>query len=92
MQKMNLKTSVLMDRPIMVGKAILDKSKVLMHEFYYDYLKPKYNDKVKLLYMDTDSFVLHIEAEDFFEDIKNDIHDWFDISKYLKSLNLLPEY
>ena len=64
------KTSVLMDRPIMVGKAILDKSKILMHEFYYDYLKPKYNDKVKLLYMDTDSFVLHIETEDFFEDIK----------------------
>ena len=76
----------------MVGKAILDKSKILMHEFYYDYLKPKYNDKVKLLYIDTDSFVLHIETEDFFEDIKNDIHDWFDISKYLKSLNLLPEY
>ena len=86
------KTSVLMDRPIMVGKAILDKSKVLRHEFYYDYLKPKYHDKVKLLYMDTDSFVLPIETEDFFEDIKNDIHDWFGTSKYLKSLNLLLEY
>ena len=60
------KTSVLMNKPIMVGQAILDKSKVLMYEFYHDYLKPKYNDKVKSLYMDTDSFVIHIEAEDFF--------------------------
>ena len=55
-----------MNKPIMVGQAILDKSKVLMYEFYHDYLKPKYNDIVKLLCMDTDSFVLHIEAEDFF--------------------------
>ena len=86
------KTSVLMDKPIMVGQAILDKSKVLMYEFYYDYLKPKYNDKAKLLYMDSDSFVLQIEAEDFFEDIKNDIHDWLDTSKYLKLLDLPLEY
>ena len=60
------KTSVKMDKPIIVGQAILDKSKELMYKFYYDYLKPMYNDKVKLLYMDTDSFVLHIETEDFF--------------------------
>ena len=84
------KTSVVMDKPIIVGQAILDKSKVLMYEFYYDYLKPKHNDKVKLLYMDTDSFVLHIE--DFFEEIKNDIHDWYDTSKYFKSLNLPLQY
>ena len=86
------KTSIIMDKPIMVGQAVLEKSKVLMYEFYYDYLKPKYNDKVKLLYMDTNSFVLHIETEDFFEDIKNDINDWFDTSKYLKSLHLPLEY
>ena len=42
--------------------------------------------------MDTDSFVLQIDTEDFFEDIKNDIHNWFDTSKYLKSLNLPLEY
>ena len=86
------KTSVVMDKPIVVGQAILNKIKVLMYKFYYDYLKPKYNDEVKLLYMDTDSFVLYIETEDFFEDIKNYIYDWYDTSKYLKLLNLPLEY
>ena len=86
------KTSILLDKLIIVGQAILDKIKELMYEFYYDYLKPKFTDKVKLLYMDTDSFVLHIETEDFYEDIKNDIHDWFDTSKYLKLMNLPLEY
>ena len=66
-----------------IEQAILDESKEFMYKFYYDYLKPKYNDKVKLLYMDPDSVVLHIETEDFFEDIKNDMHDWFDTSKNL---------
>ena len=46
--------------------------------FWYDYLKKKYNDKAKLCYMDTDSFVLNIFTEDFFEDINNDIERWFD--------------
>ena len=86
------KTSILLDKLIIVGQAILDQIKELMYEFYYDYLKPKFTDKVKLLYMDTDSFVLHIETEDFYEDIKNDIHDWFDTSKYLKLMNLPLEY
>ena len=86
------KTYVVMDKPIVVGQAILNKSKVLMYKFYYDYFKTKYNDEVKLLYMDTDSFVLYIETEDFFEDIKNYIHDWYDTSKYLKLLNLPLEY
>ena len=58
------KTRVFMDKPIIVGQAILDKSKELMYEFYYDYLQPKYKDKPKLLYMHTDSFVLEIETDD----------------------------
>ena len=47
--------------------SILDISKTLMYEFLYDYLKPKYKDKATLCYMDTDSFVLNIFTEDFFE-------------------------
>ena len=44
------KTHVLMDKPTLVGQTILDKSKELMYKFYYEYLQPKYKDKMKLLY------------------------------------------
>ena len=60
--------------------SILDISKTLMYEFLY--LKPKYKDKATLCYMDTDSFVLNIFTEDFFEDINNDVERWFDTSNY----------
>ena len=43
------KIRVLMDKPILVGQTILDKSKELMYQFCYEYLKPKYKVKVKLL-------------------------------------------
>ena len=42
---------------------ILEISKTLMYEFWYDYMKPKYRDNVKLCYMDTDSFIIHIKIE-----------------------------
>ena len=77
------KTEVLMDKPIAVGQAILDISKTLMYEFWYDHLKPKYQHKVKLCYMDTDSFILHIETEDFYKDIAKDV----DTSNYDKNDN-----
>ena len=49
-----------------------------MHEFQYDYAKPKYQDNTKLCYMDTDSFIIHIKTEDFYEDIADDVEKWFD--------------
>ena len=76
------KTRIYMDKPIIVGQAILDKSKKLMYYFYYDYLKPKYKENVTLMYIDTDSFVLEIETCEFFEDIKDDLKEWFDTSGY----------
>ena len=45
----------------------LDISKTLMYEFWYDYIKPKYQDKAKLCYMNTDSFAIHLKTEDFYE-------------------------
>ena len=79
------KTKVKMNKPIYLGMSILDISKTLMYEFWYDYVKPKYKDKAKLCYMDTDSFVINIFTEDFFEDINNDVERWFDTSNYDKN-------
>ena len=76
------KTKVKMNKPIYLGMSILDISKTLMYEFSYDYIEPKYQDKAKLCYMDTDSFVIHIKTEDFYEDIANDVEKWFDTSNY----------
>ena len=78
------KTNVYINKPIYLGQAILDISKTLMYEFWYDYLKPKYGDKVKLCYMDTDSFIIHIQTEDFYKDVANDVNKWFDMSGYSK--------
>ena len=56
-----------------------------MYEFWYYYIKPKYKEKAKLCYMDTDSFVIHIFTEDFFKDISNDVERWLDTSNYDKN-------
>ena len=53
--------------------SILDINKTLMFKFWYNYFKPKYGDRAKLCYTDTDSFFINIIPEDFFEDISNDI-------------------
>ena len=76
------KTKVKMNKPIYLGLSILEISKILMYEFWYDYMKPKYNDDVKLCYMDTDSFVMHIKTNDFYKDISDDVDNRFDTSNY----------
>ena len=86
------KTCIYMDKPILVGQAILDKSKELMYRFFCDHLKPKYRDKLQLLYMDNDSFVLSIETNDFFKDTKDDLKEWFDTSCYDKNMVLPKEF
>ena len=76
------KTKVKMNKPIYPGLSILEISKILMYEFWYDYMKPKYGDNVKLCYMDTDSFIMHIKTEDFHKDIADDVEKTFDTSNY----------
>ena len=73
-----------MNKPIYVGQAILDISKTLMYEFWYDYIKPMYGDKAKLCYTDTDSLAIHIKRDDFYKDIANDVERLFDTSNYNK--------
>ena len=53
-----------------------------MYEFWYDHMKPKYGDNVKLSYMITDSFIMHIKTEDFYKDIANNVEKRFDTSNY----------
>ena len=76
------KTKVKKNKPIYLGFSILDLSKIVMYEFWYEYMKPKYVDNVKLCYTDTDSFIMHIKTKDFYEDIADDVEKRFDISNY----------
>ena len=75
------KIKVVMKKPVYLGQAILDLSKIVMYEFHYDYMVPKYGlENLKLCYMDTDSLVYDIKTEDFYEDIANDVEARFDTS------------
>ena len=53
-----------------------------MYEFWYDYMKTKYGNKVKLCYIDTDSFIMNIKTNNFCENISNDVENRFDTSNY----------
>ena len=57
------------NKPIYLGACILETSKLYMHQFWYDHLKNKYNNKVKLIYTDTDSFIIHVETNDIYKDM-----------------------
>ena len=70
-------TQITMNKTVYLGLLILDRSKTVMYEFWYDYIKPKYDEKAKLCYMDTDSFMVHIKTKNIYKDITT-----FDTSKY----------
>ena len=82
-----------MNKPVYLSQAILDLSKIVMYEFHYDYMKPKFEGPqdpcrkrpkdLQLCYMDTDSLVYHIKTEDFYADIVNDVKERFDTSGYV---------
>lgn len=76
------KASVKFDKPIAIGFNVLEYSKYYMYSFYYNYLVPKYGNRVKLLYMDTDSYILEIRTDDFYKDIIDDIDKHFDTSNF----------
>ena len=76
------KTNLKLNKPIYLGFSILDLSKIVMYEFWYEYMKPKYVHNAKLCYMNTDSFIMHIKTEDFYKDIADDVEKRFDTSNY----------
>ena len=76
------KMKVKMNKPIYLGLSILEISKIIMYEFWYDYMKKKYGDMVKLCYMDTDSLIINIKTKDFYKDIVQDVEERFGTSNY----------
>ena len=76
------KVKVKMNKPIYLGLSILELSKITMYEFWYGYVKVKYEDRARLCYMDTDSFVLNVRTKDFYRVISEDVKDRFDTSNF----------
>ena len=84
------KKKVKINKLIYLSMSILDISKTLICEFWYDYIKPKYQDRAKLCYVDTDSFFIHIITEDSYKDIANVVEKWFGTSNYDEDKRPLP--
>ena len=76
------KTQIFMSHPVYFGLSLLDLSKTVMYEFWYDYVKPKYRENGKLCHMDTDSFIVHVKADDIYKDIAEDVETRFDTSNF----------
>ena len=76
------KTKVLMNKPVYLGQTILDLSKLVMYEFQYNYMIPKYSENLKLCDIDTDSLVYHIKTEDFYSGINGDVKERFHMSGF----------
>ena len=69
-----------MNKPVYSGLSILVLRKIVIYEFLYDYIKPKYKEKGKLCYMDTDSFVVYIKTDDIQKDITENVETSSDSS------------
>ena len=69
---------------IYMGAVILETSKLHMYQFWHDHLKVKYGNKIKLIYSDTDSYVIEIQIDDIYKDMLKDSH-LYDFSNYPKS-------
>jgi len=78
------KSKTVLNKPIYAGFSILELSKLPMYNFHYGYIKPKYGDKAKLLFTDTDSLTYHIKTDDMYSDLNENKSKWFDFSDYNK--------
>ena len=76
------KTQILIISPIYLGLSILDLSKTVIYEFWYDYVKPKYGENAKMCYIDTDSFIVHVKTDDIHKDIAEYVEKRFDTSSF----------
>ena len=76
------KTQILLNMHVYLALSILDLSKTVMCVFWQDSVKSKYGEKAKLCYMDTDSFIVLIKADDIYKDIAKDVETSFDTSNF----------
>ena len=74
------KVKVKMNKSIYLGLSVLEISKIIIYEIWYDYMKRKYGDMVKLCYTDTESLVMTIKTKDVYKDIAQDVQERFDTS------------
>ena len=79
---LNSKVTLTLNKPSYIRMCIFELIKVLMCEFYYDYIKNKYGNNTRLLFTDTDSLVYEIKTEDVYKDFRSD-KEMFDFSNYL---------
>ena len=82
------KTQICMNKPVSSGFSILELSKIVMYELQYDYVKPKYGEKVKRYYKDTGSFIVYIKRDDIYKDIAENVETRCDTSNYALSRRL----
>ena len=91
-----MQTELLINKPVHLGRSVLELSEILMYQLWYDYVKPKYGKKAKFCYMDTDSFIVYIKTDDIYKDIAEDVETRFDTSNYESEYNFiespLPKY
>ena len=81
------KIRVNLAKPLYLGRSILDIGKILMYQFWYGFINPKYGNRANPCCADADSFTIYIKTEDFFEDISNDVERCFNTSNYEKNDN-----
>ena len=80
-----------MNELVYLGLSIIELSKLVIHKFLYDYVKPQYRQKAKLCFMDTDSFIVYIKTEDIYSDIAKDVETRFHTSNYELDRSLLKK-
>ena len=71
-----------MNKPIYLGLLVLGIRQIVMHEFWYDFIKPKYGENARLCYIYKDSFIVNVETDDIYKDITEDVKTRFDTSNY----------
>ena len=75
-------TQILMNKPVYLGTSLLEVSKIVIHDFWYHYVIPKYGEKAKLCYMDPDSLIFYLKKKDTDLDIRKNVETRFETSNY----------